>query len=128
MRAQPMTPFAVHLSAWMVSCLEDGWIKRINEKLIRWEAEKSNYMIRLMLNDNTVTEEEIKNWKPAWGFRWQNRLNTTSYVSFLGPDYYNKFRKLNGEFRKSNMDDINYNCIDKDILFKLKNLNTNYLP
>ena len=92
--------FAVHLTAWMVYCLEDGFWKRLLQRVVWWSSEKSNLLIKLLVGKN-VSMGRRNRWEPLYGFRWQRRLDGTSYEE-----------KLKGE-------DAIYNVIDKDVLLAL---------
>jgi len=92
--------YAIHLAAWMVYCIPDGFWKKTLNKIIWWSTEKQNLLIKKLVG-KTVTQEEIEAWKPTYGFRWSSRWDGTGYADLL-----------EGE-------DAIYNVIDKDILLAL---------
>jgi hypothetical protein len=93
--------YALHLTSWMVYFMKDTAIKRFLQKLIRFESEDSNLLLKL-LSGVDIDKKTIDEYKPMWQFRWSVRFNGTCYERYLKGD------------------DALYNVIDKDILISLK--------
>ena len=93
--------YAAHLASWMIYFMKDGFLKKILKKIIIWDVEKQNYLLR-MLMDVDVDKSVIDNYKSKWTFRWSNRFNGTCYTYNLKDE--------------SSV----YNVIDKDILYSVK--------
>jgi len=93
--------YAAHLGSWMISFMQNGFLKNILKKIMIWDIEKENYLLN-MLMDNDVDIQKIDDYKPMWQFRWSSRFNGTYYTRYLEDD------------------DAKYNVLDKDILYSVK--------
>jgi hypothetical protein len=89
--------YASHLASWMIHFMHDGFLKRILKKLMLWNVEKENYLLRMLVGEKQPVGKLV-DWKPTHWFRWSTRLNGTSYYDYLTGD------------------DATYNTIDRDIL------------
>jgi hypothetical protein len=96
--------YSIHLSAWMIYSMPEGFYKRILQRIIKISVPKYNLLLKL-LNQQVVEIEELSAYKPMYRFGWSSEWNGTEW-----------FEKLENE-------DAKYNIIDKDILFRLFNLN-----
>jgi len=93
--------YALHLCSWMTYTSGKSILKKLLQKFILLESEKSNLLIHLMM-DKYITDKQIKEYKPMSDYRWSSRMDGATSFKFLdGPD-------------------AKYNVIDKDILLKLK--------
>jgi len=92
--------YALHLTSWLVYPMKDCFLKRILCRLIKWEAEDDNLLLKL-LSGQKVDNNLIENYRPMKTFRWSNRFNGTCYGEFLEND------------------NAKYNVIDKDVLLSL---------
>lgn len=93
--------YAAHLGSWMIYFMKPGFLKKVLQKLMVWNIEKENYLLRMLMGKD-VSLKDINSWKPVHGYRWSSRLNGTYYTNLL-----------EGE-------DSIYNVIDKDILYAVK--------
>lgn len=95
--------YSLHLSAWkLYSTKNKGILWWLNKKIILWEAEKDNYLIRLLMGKE-ISQELIDNYRPTNQFRWSLRLDGDSWIEYISND-------------KSE-----YNCIEIDVLKSIKN-------
>ena len=102
--------FGFHLSCWEIYTLPRGYnplLRKLYTKLMLSYCEKDNYLCRLLLGDKTVTAEEIEEYKPREGFRWQ------AYLDGSWPNY-------NGEMSQEWKDkNLKWNQMDKDCLITI---------
>lgn len=91
--------YAFHLASWMSYTIKNPFTKLIN-KLLIWEVENSNLLIRLLSKDK-IKKDEINKYKPMLYWRWSSRLDGWTP----------------GPYRYLNEIESKYNVIDKDILF-----------
>jgi hypothetical protein len=61
--------YAMEWTAWQFRLLPDGWWKRQLQKQMRKIVPNYNYVIRILLDDKTVTQEDVDNYKSMWGGR-----------------------------------------------------------
>jgi len=92
--------YALHLTGWIVYCLPNGFWKKSLNKLLWWASEKNNLLLKKLVGKD-ISQQEIDNYNPSYGFRWSIRFDGTEYIDLL-----------QGE-------DAIYNVIDKDILMAL---------
>ena len=99
--------YAFHLTCWEYYTLPKDYnpfLKRVWQKMMLNYCEKENYLCRLLLGDKTVTWEEVENYNPREGFRWQ------AYLDGSWPNY-------NGEKSQEWKDKyLKWNQLDKDCL------------
>jgi len=67
--------YAMGWTAWQFRLLPDGWWKRQLQKQMRRIVPIHNYAIRLILDDKTVTQEDVDSYKSMAGGRWSGNLN-----------------------------------------------------
>lgn len=63
--------YAFHLFAWQLYTTPDNLIKRICKKMCLSFTEKSNYLL-ILLFGGKVSRNDIENYKPMNGIRWQS--------------------------------------------------------
>ena len=78
--------YALHFSAWQYYVVnENKFLDKVARRLIRWENEKPNLLIRILAGGN-VTEEEILNHQSTNTWIWQRRLDfPTTWIYILSP-------------------------------------------
>lgn len=96
--------YAAHLGSWMISFMQNGFLKKILQKIMRWNIEEENYLLNMLMGSD-VDIQKIDEYKPMWQFRWSSRFNGTYYTKYLDKD------------------DAKYNVTDKDILYAVKKRN-----
>jgi len=69
--------YARELVAWQVYTLRKSFIKRIMQKLVMLDVEKSNYLIRALCEDKNLTDDEVNSYKPTTTYRWSMPLDCT---------------------------------------------------
>jgi hypothetical protein len=99
--------YALHIFAWQLWSLPDHWSKRWLQKQVLKFNEKSNYVIRLLCDDDTVTKKEVLNYKASGSYRWG-----TTYDIRNDRD----IRIIRDPKQ------LKYNVLDEDLLYKLWNL------
>ena len=92
--------YALHLTSWLVSLTNSTVMKQMLQKLICWEAEDNNLLIRMLMTRHP-TQKQIDQYQPLEGFRWSSRMDGTSNFNYLTGD------------------NAHYNTLDKDLLLKL---------
>jgi hypothetical protein len=95
--------YALGQMAGGIRMLDDGkWKSKIQKKLLKITP-TYNYVIRLLLGDDTVTEKEVMSYKPMTSSRWTGNLN--KWWDDRGTKKYKKNDPL-----------IEYNVLDVDYL------------
>jgi len=81
-RKHSASGYIMDTQAFMIHCLQDGWFKDRLRKLMIPLVEKSNYLIRQLMNDefNWTELSIIKNYSGMDGFRWSRRLDKTTDI------------------------------------------------
>ncbi len=104
--------YAFHLACWQLYTLpvsNKNPLKWLFCKLMLTHCEQQNFLCRLLLNDLTVTQEDVDNYVPKEGFRWQMRYDGSC------PSYHNeKPQEWKDKYLK-------YNQLDKDCLITMYN-------
>ena len=74
--------YSFDIQAFMVKCLDDGWIKNRLKKRVIALVEPTNWMIRKLMDDTFTPEEEteIANYTGLDGWRWGRRMDVTTGV------------------------------------------------
>ena len=67
--------YALHFSSWQMYVVpSDTLLGKLCKRLMRWQMQDHNLLLRILLNDkNTVTEDEINDVVPTNTFIWQRR-------------------------------------------------------
>ena len=92
--------FAFHLACWQMYTLpktQNTFLRRVLTKMMLRYCEKENYLCRLLLGDKTITWEQVENYKPREGFRWQAYLDGSwpNYNGEQTPEWEAKYLKWN---------------------------------
>jgi len=92
--------FAFHLACWEIFTLPEDYnplLRKLYTKLMLSYCEKENYLCRLLLGDKTVTWEEVENYNPREGFRWQAYLDGSwsNYNGEKSQEWKDKYLKWN---------------------------------
>lgn len=71
--------YTIHGMCWQIFLSESyGGLKELTQNFVLRFIEKSNFMLRILLNDKTLTEYEVINYKPCntepWALRDANRI------------------------------------------------------
>lgn len=73
-----MYPFyAMQNMAWQVYCMRNTIAKSVLQRICRWHVDKTNYAVRMVLGDKSVTWDEIKDHKSTKSWRWGVKLKTS---------------------------------------------------
>ena len=74
--------YIMDTQAFMIHCLPDGWFKEKLKKRMVPLVERSNYLIRQLMNDefNWTELSIIKSYSGMDGFRWSRRLDKTTDI------------------------------------------------
>lgn len=67
--------YALAQSSWEISKLPEGMWKRAFQRKLRKIVPNHNYMIKLLLNVDSVTEEDVMGYKSMRGERWTGNLS-----------------------------------------------------
>lgn len=81
--------YGLHFAAWQQYVVPFGGILgKLNKKLIRWQMEDSNLLLRLLVGEE-VSQTEIEEFKPTSTFMWQRRNDVaTAWIYELKPEEY----------------------------------------
>tara|TARA_B100001287_G_C22474073_1_gene431100 strand:- start:151 stop:744 length:594 start_codon:yes stop_codon:yes gene_type:complete len=102
--------YAFHLTCWEYYTLPrdyNPFLKRVWQRMMLNYCEKENYLCRILLGDKTVTWEEVENYQPREGFRWQ------AYLDGSWPNYNGEKSE---EWKKKK---LKWNQLDKDCLITM---------
>jgi len=105
-RKNSIPSYTADTQAFMVKCLSDGWFKHRLTKRVLSLIEKTNYHIRLLIDDVFTIEEfrEIQHYTGMDGLRMSRRMDKTTDIdlnALSGPQPpYN----MDVDFLKCNMD------------------------
>lgn len=103
-RFYPM--YAHHIACWQVFFLKKSFCKRWLQKIMLKICSPYNYVIRMVLGDNTVTKDDAYGYKSMTGSRW---------TTILQPELHDR-----GAYVMSDNDiRIKYNKQDEDYVRKL---------
>jgi hypothetical protein len=99
--------YAFHLCCWQIYVTPVGKnniLKKLLKKLLLTHCEKENFLLRLLLDDLTVSKKDVDDYIPQENYRWQMRFDGSNHT------FHNlKSQKWKNEFLKDNQ-------LDKDIL------------
>tara|TARA_B100001173_G_C15976569_1_gene542472 strand:- start:330 stop:1322 length:993 start_codon:yes stop_codon:yes gene_type:complete len=92
--------FAFHLACWQIYTLpksQNTFLRRVLTKMMLRYCEKENYLCRILLGDKTVTWEQVENYQPREGFRWQAYLDGSwpNYNGEKSEEWKKKYLKWN---------------------------------
>lgn len=95
--------YGLHFAAWQYYVVPfGGLLGKLNKKLMRWQMEDSNLLLRAMLDGRKVEQEEIDNFKSTNTFMWQRRYDVaTAWIIELKPEQ------------------IEYNDLERDLLLEV---------
>ena len=102
--------YAFHLFAWQYYTLPEVFLKKYLGKYCARIPHPSNYVLRMLFGDK-VPIENISNFKPMTGFRWQENF-------FIG--VYNTTQIIETHQAYKYITNV-YNVLDKDIAYYLYN-------
>lgn len=74
--------YGLHFAAWQYYVVPFGGILgKINKRLMRWQMQDSNLLLRILLDGEPVSNEDINNFKSTNTFIWQRRSDiSTSWI------------------------------------------------
>lgn len=92
--------FAFHLACWTYYTMPSDYnpiLKKLWRRMMLSYCETENYLCRILLGDKTVTREQVENYKPREGFRWQAYLDGSwpNYNGEKSQDWKDKYLKWN---------------------------------
>lgn len=98
--------YGLHFAAWQYYTVPFGGILgKLNRRLMKWQMQDSNLLLRLLLGGKDLTISEVKHFKPTNTFMWQRRTDVrTAWIYELKPEEYE------------------FNNLEKDILGRIKNI------
>lgn len=74
--------YPIHNKAWQIYVLPPSFLKdKLKEVLLQRIKDRngnSNYLLRILYGDNTVTEEEVNNYEHMTGYRWGTNCDVTT--------------------------------------------------
>jgi len=100
--------YGLHFAAWQYYVVPfDGILGKINKRLMRWQMQDSNLLLRILLDGSPVSKKEIEEFKSTNTFIWQRRTDvTTAWIYELEPHK------------------VEWNDIERDILYRLLETNS----
>lgn len=103
--------YAQHLLAWQIYTLPvNNWLRKLVSRMLLSLVEKDNYLLRLLLGDTKISEDEIESYVPKENFRWEMRLDGSTI---------RQFNEMDEEWKEKM---LKYNQLDKDCLKKIFSL------
>ena len=95
--------YGLHFAAWQQYVVPFGGILgKINKKLMSWQMEDSNLLLKILVNGETVSNKEIEDFKSTNTFMWQRRNDIITAWIYELQDHK-----------------VEWNDLEKDILNKL---------
>ena len=101
--------YAKHLLAWQIYTTPKNPLKKILQKIALKGVPEWNLVVRLLLGD-TITKEEVSEYKPMTGYPWQN---------IVVKELYNMAEIIEYHWLYSNKYNSNENVLDNDVLHYL---------
>ena len=87
--------YGLHFSSWQVYVTPfGGLLGRICKSMMRWQMEDSNLLLRLLLDGEPVTQEEIDQFVPTNTFMWQRRNDLATAWIYTLDDKKVEFNNL----------------------------------
>ena len=82
--------YGLHFAAWQYYVVPFGGILgKWNLKLMRWQMEDNNLLLRTMLKGRSVSMDELDDFEPTNTFMWQRRRDiATAWIYKLKPEQY----------------------------------------
>jgi len=82
--------YGLHFAAWQYYVVPFGGILgKWNLKLMRWQMEDNNLLLRAMLKGREVSMNEVDEFRPTNTFMWQRRRDVaTAWIYELAPEQY----------------------------------------
>lgn len=82
--------YGLHFAAWQYYVVPySGILGKLNLKLMRWQMEDGNLLLRTMLKGRPVSMNEIDNFEPTNTFMWQRRKDlATAWIFKLKPEQF----------------------------------------
>jgi len=79
--------YGLHFSSWMIYSVNDqSWLGKLNKRIMRWQMQDSNLLLRILLDGQQVTNDEVEAFKSTNTFMWQRRTDfPLSWVYELKP-------------------------------------------
>lgn len=105
--------YATHLLCWRLFTMpvkNNNILLKLNQNILLSYIESDNYLLRMLLGDK-VTLEEIKSYKPMDNWRWSIRPDGSRNIFF---------NQMNEKWKEEN---LKFNQMDRDILFRIYNIN-----
>lgn len=93
--------YGLHFAAWQYYVVPFGGILgKINKKLMKWQMQDSNLLLRILLDGESVSTEDIDNFKSTNTFMWQRRTDISTAWIYELQDHKVEFNDLEKDILK----------------------------
>ena len=107
LRRKLFPTYALYLFAWQLYVLPRNVFVRGLQKIALMMAGRTNYLVRLLLGDRSVTDIDIKHYRQMTNWRWGTTLNETCdrHVEILKREHMNVANRLEEDLLKKIWDE-----------------------
>ena len=80
--------YGLHFAAWQYYVVPfEGLLGKLNRRLMRWQMEDNNLLLRILLDGDDITINEFESIEPTNTFIWQRRLDVAiAWIYKLKPE------------------------------------------